>query len=104
MKFRQETLVHRVINKPFVAGKKTAAGIILAQDERMQAVNSDRGEIYMIGLEAWKAFGCKKPPVKVGDKVYYSKYGAKVLKDMSKEDEFFILCNDEDILVGYQDD
>lgn len=101
MKFRQETLVHRVIIKPFVPGKKTAGGIILASDERMQVVNSDRGEVFMIGPEAWKAFGCKKAPVKVGDQVYYSKYGAKVLKDMDSEDSFYIICNDEDILVGY---
>ena len=101
MKFRPETLVHRVIIKPFVTGKKTASGIVLATDERMQAVNSDRGEVFMIGPEAWKAFGCITPPVKVGDHVYYSKYGAKVLKDTDNEDNFYIICNDEDILVSY---
>lgn len=99
MKFRAETLVHRVVIKPFIQ-KQTESGILIARDERSQAVNSDRGEIYMIGPKAWKDFGLDEPPVKVGDMVYYAKYGAKVLKD-EKTEELFILCNDEDILVGY---
>ncbi len=102
MKFRPETLGDRVILKPFILGKKSEGGIILASNTRIQATNSDRGEIYMIGPEAWSHF--KKQPVKVGDKVFYSKYGAKVIKDPATEDEddFFILCNDVDILVGYK--
>ena len=99
MKFRPETLVHRVILKPFVLGKKSEGGIILPTNQRMDAVNSDKGTIFMIGPKAWG--DDKKKPVKVGDTVFYAKYGAKVLRDEDKEDEFFILCNDEDILVGY---
>src|SRR5687767_6402913 len=101
MKFRSETLVHRVILKPFIT-KKTASGIIIAKDERKQAVDSDKGEVFMIGPKAWKDFGCDEFPVKVGDTVYYAKYGAKVLKDEVK-DELYIICNDEDILVGYEE-
>lgn len=100
MKFLAKTLAHRVIIKPLVLEKKTASGIIVQTNERMQAVNSDRGEVFMIGPEAWKAFGIKKPPVKVGDLVYYAKYGAKVLKDEDTE-ELYLICNDEDVLVGY---
>ena len=102
MKFRQETLVHRVILKPAIV-KKTESGIIVASSDRMQATNSDRGEVVMIGPEAWKDFGCKKPPVKVGDKVVFSKYGAKILK-FKEDDEIYLIVNDEDILVGYKDD
>lgn len=99
MKFLPETLVHRVIIKPNIE-TKTKSGIVIAKDERRQAVDSDRGEVFMIGPKAWKDFGCEKPPVKVGDKVYYAKYGAKVLKD-EETDSLYIICNDEDILVGY---
>lgn len=102
MKFRPETLVHRVILKPFVQ-KETAAGIILAQSERSQAINSDKGVVLMVGPQAWKDFGHSEPPFAVGDKVYYAKYGAKVLKD-EDTDELYIICNDEDILVGYMND
>ena len=102
MKFKPETLVHRVIIKPFIQ-KQTESGIILATDDRRQAVNSDRGEVFLIGPKAWKDFGCETPPVKVGDLVYYAKYGAKVLKD-EETDELYLICNDEDILVGYAND
>lgn len=99
MKFRQETLVDRVILKPFVLGKKSAGGIVLPTNQRMDAVNSDKGTVFMIGPHAWKEYG--KAPVKVGDTVFYSKYGAKVIVDPDEEDSFYILCNAEDILVGY---
>src|SRR3990167_2011706 len=101
MKFKPETLVHRVILKPFVQ-KETPGGIILAQSERSQAINSDKGTVLEIGPKAWKDFGCMEPPFKVGDKVYYAKYGAKVLKD-EETDELYIIVNDEDLLVGYTD-
>jgi co-chaperonin GroES (HSP10) len=45
-------------------------------------------------------FKCDTPPVQVGDEVYYAKYGAKVLKD-EDTGELYIICNDEDVLVGY---
>ncbi len=99
MKFRKETLTDRVILKPFVLGKKTASGIVIPADPRRQAIDSDKGEVFMIGPDAWA--NMKKVPVKVGDKVYYSKYGAKVLRNSLDEDDFYILCNDVDILVGY---
>ena len=99
MKFRPETLVDRVIIKPFVLGKKSEGGIILPTNQRMDAVHSDKGTIFMIGPDAWGDL--KKKPVKVGDTVFYAKYGAKVLRDEDEEDSFYILCNDVDILVGY---
>lgn len=99
MQFRPETLVHRVILKPKIQ-KKTESGIIISTDERSQAVNSDKGVVHMIGPMAWKAFGCDESPVKVGDEVFYARYGAKVLKDPDTDD-LFVVCNDEDILVGY---
>ena len=102
MKFKPETLVYRVILKPFVQ-KETKAGIILAQSERSQAVNSDKGTILAIGPKAWKDFGHEDSPFNVGDLVYYAKYGAKVLKDEDTGD-LYIICNDEDLLVGYIDD
>lgn len=106
MKFKQATLVHRVIIRPYTLIKekaKTGGVIDLSQvDDRAHAINSDRGEIFMIGPEAWKDFGCDTPPFKKGDKVYYAKYGAKTLKDRLTGD-LYILCNDEDVLVAYTD-
>jgi len=102
MKFRPETLVHRVIIKPKIE-TETASGIVIARDERSQAINTDQGTVWMIGPLAWKDFKCETPPVSIGDKVYYSHYGAKVLKD-ERTGDLFVICNDEDILVGYEEE
>lgn len=99
MKFRAETLVHRVIIKPEIE-TVTKGGIVVARSERDQAITSDKGTVFLFGPQAWKAFGCDEPPVKVGDKVYYAKYGAKVLRDEETK-ELYVICNDEDVLVGY---
>ena len=99
MKFRKETLGFRILIKPAIE-KKTASGIIVAKDDRRQAVDADRGVVFMIGKDAWKDYGMDHP-VKVGDTVIYAKYGAKVIKD-EENDELYIIANDEDILVGIE--
>ena len=101
MKFKPESLGFRVLIKPEILPKKSQGGIDLsALDDRGQAVNSDKGTILMVGPDAWKALKME-PPVKVGDKVFYAKYGAKTIKD---GEDLYILCNDEDVLVGYLDE
>lgn len=102
MKFNQNSLDVRVILKPYILPKKSASGIDLsAVSDRTQAINTDKGEIFMIGPNAWHESPVK-PDLKPGDMVYYSKYGAKVLKD-EKTDELYIICNDLDILAGYSE-
>lgn len=101
MKFLQETLAQRLILKPFIE-KMSKGGIAIARDPRSQAINTDRGEVLLIGPQAWYDLPTK-PDIKIGDKVFYSHYGAKVLKG-DKEDEYYIIANDQDILVGYKDD
>lgn len=98
MLFREDTLGVRVILKPHIE-TETESGIVIARDERTQAINTDKGTVFMIGPEAWYDKP-SKPNLKAGDTVYYAKWGAKVLKD-EKTNDFYILCNDEDILVGY---
>ena len=100
MKFLPETLAERVLLKPFIE-KTSKGGIIVARDDRTQAINTDRGTIFMIGPQAWYDMPVK-PELKVGDKVLYSHYGAKTIKD--DDGEFYIICNDKDILVGYKDE
>ena len=103
MKFRAETLCHRVLLKPKIE-TTTKSGIVLATSERAQAINSDQGTVFMVGPSAWKderVFGqIDQQPVKEGDTVFYAKYGAKILKDPDTS-ELYIICNDEDILVWY---
>jgi co-chaperonin GroES (HSP10) len=52
----------------------------------------------MIGPSCWD--NMERPDIKVGDLVYYARYGAMTIKPEGSED-FLILANDEDILVGY---
>ena len=104
MKFRQDTLGIRVLLRPLDVKKMSAGGIDLSVlSERTQAVNSDKGEIIMIGDSAWYDKPVK-PNLKPGDQVYYAKWGAKTLQDPENKEVFYILCNDEDILVGYNNE
>ena len=99
MKFNPNTLGHRVVLKPFIE-KESKGGIVLARDERTQAINTDKGTILHIGTSCWFDKP-EKPSLKPGDKVFYAKYGAKLIKD-EDTGELYILCNDEDILVGFE--
>ena len=101
MKFNQQSLGHRIILKPKIE-KVSKGGIVLARGEREQAVNTNQGEVFMIGPSCWDGM-TTKPDIKVGDKVYYARYGAMTIKPEGSED-FLVMCNDEDILVGYQDE
>ena|SRR3990167_52095 len=104
MKFLVETLAQRVILKPLIE-RMSKGGIALARDSRSQAINTDRGEVVAIGPQAWYDLPVK-PDLKIGDMVYYSHYGAKTLRnesqpDSNADDSFYVICNDQDILVGY---
>lgn len=101
VKFKESSLAERIIIKPFIE-KVSKGGIVIATDERTQAINTNRGEILFIGPQAWYDLP-EKPDVKVGDKVYYQKYGAAVLK-VEGEEDFLVICNDKDILVAYEGD
>lgn len=104
MKFQQESLGNRVILKPFIE-KVTKGGIVLARDARSQAINTDKGEILMVGPSCWyDQPEVSRPNVKAGDTVFYAKYGAKTIQDLDDPETFYILANDTDILVGYKND
>ena len=98
MKFNQKSLGHRIILKPKIE-KVSKGGIVLARGEREQAVNTNQGEVFMIGPSCWDDMDTK-PDIKVGDKVYYARYGAMTIKPEGSED-FLVMANDQDILVGY---
>lgn len=98
IQFNQESLGHRVILKPKIE-KETKSGIVIARDERTQAVNTNQGEVFMIGPSCWDGMEIK-PKISIGDLVYYARYGAMTIKPEGAE-SFLVLCNDEDILVGY---
>lgn len=99
LQIKQASLANRVILKPFVE-KQSKGGIVIARDERSQAINTDQGEVLYVGDQCWYDFPVK-PDIVPGDKVYYSKYGAKVFRPDDQED-FMIICNDTDILFAFE--
>lgn len=107
MNFKQETLAERVILKPFIE-QVSKGGIHLARDPRSQAISTDKGEVVMVGPAAWWDIPKDvRPKLYPGDKVYYAKYGAKTFRnedqpDPNAPDAYFVMCNDKDILVGYE--
>jgi co-chaperonin GroES (HSP10) len=99
MKFKPETLAYRLVLKPFIE-TMSKGGIAIARDERSQAINTDKGEVFLIGPSCWDRLE-RKPEIKAGDKVMYAKWGAKMIQDPDTG-EFYVICNDEDILVGFE--
>lgn len=90
---------HRVLVEVKVK-KESKGGIVIVTDEKAARVHMETGILRAVGPNAWKAFDGGEPWAKVGDHVYFSKFGGKMVKDPnsdSDESEFFIL-NDEDIL------
>lgn len=90
-------LMHRILLKPRIE-TTSKGGIIIAVDEDQAAVHCDIGEVLAIGDKAFKDFNYAEPPVKVGDTVYYARYGARVIK-FDDDPQKYIICNDEDIII-----
>jgi len=101
IQFQQASLGNRVLLKPKIE-KETKSGIVIARSERDQAINTNQGEVFMIGPACWEDF-TNKPDIKVGDNVYYARFGGMTIKP-DEESDFLVICNDVDILVGYKDD
>lgn len=101
IEFKQGSLAERLILKPITLKDKKKDSMIdlSALDKRKEAVNTNQGIVYMIGPMAWYDLP-EKPDIKIGDTVFYAKYGAMIIKVDGQDDEF-VLCNDKDILVGY---
>ena len=100
-------LGHRLLVKPekledvdpmFAAAKR--AGIqLMESDARKEQIAVDTGTVVLIGSTAFKDFG-GEPWCNIGDKVAYTRYGGKLLKDPEDGIEYIIL-NDEDLVAKY---
>ena len=99
-----EVVGHRVLIKPEVEAEKTEWGFEMGGDtfERERGA-TQVGKVISIGPNAWLDFKSinkegklvpGKPWAIVGDRVYYAKYAGK---DVTIEDEKYIIVNDEDI-------
>ena len=99
-------LGHRLLVKPekieeldeTFAGAKRAGIIIPEMEKRKEQVAVDRGTVVALGSTAFVDFG-GIPWCRVGDKVAYTRYGGKLLKD--SDDQEYIILNDEDVIAKY---
>ena len=99
-----EVVGHRVLLKPHFDEDEIAEGALkgfkldVGDTFKREKAATVVGEVVSIGPMAWKAFDGDspdwKPWCKIGDIVYFAKYGGKFIKIDEKD---FIICNDEDI-------
>ena len=81
--------------------KGTDIKIAIAVDEKLYKATMSVGTVIDIGPLAWIDYNknaiLKKPWVEVGDKILYSRYGGKLIKDPDTDEDFVVL-DDGDVL------
>lgn len=109
-----EVVGHRLAIKVDEVEKVSDGGIIIVTDnqEHMELVAAQTGCVVSIGPECWKAYRTinqdtgkevnGRPWVKEGDRVFFSKYTSKFIKD-PETDEIFALINDNDVIAKIVD-
>lgn len=95
-----KAVAFRVILKVKEVEEKSAGGIVLAVDKKMERNAHIEGTIVDIGPDAWAAYRPSEPfaGLKVGDRVMYAKYSGKWIQDPQTKEEFLVV-NDEDIVA-----
>ena len=94
---------HRVLVEPFEVETETKSGIKLVVNEDREFAAQEYGTIIDIGPDAWKDFGNGNRWAEVGDKIIYSRYGGKIVRDPNDARKFVIL-NDEDVLARFEEE
>ena len=81
--------------------KVTAAGIILVQDEKLEASGQQFGTVVAIGPTCWtKADGSKLEPwCEVGDRILYARHAGRFVYDPENRDKEFMVMNDTDVIA-----
>jgi len=95
---------HHILVKPDKVEEKTAGGLYLptkAREEQQLAVV--QGELVAVGPQAWKDLGGGDTRgeawAKVGDRVYFAKYGGFLVEDEEDGGSQYRLLNDQDLIA-----
>ena len=87
-------------DKVFDSAKK--AGIILTEvSERKEQVNIDKGTVLQLGSKCHEDYVGE---LSVGDVIAYAKFGGKFITEPGKEDDIFLVINDEDVVAIFKED
>jgi co-chaperonin GroES (HSP10) len=94
---------HRVMVKPKDILRKTAGGLVVVSDEKLEKAAMTRGTVEAIGPDAWKTMYINgyegEPWAVIGDEVLYAKYVGFDVKDDDGTE--YRLLNDEDIICVF---
>lgn len=95
MKENLQPLGDKILLKPLAEEEKTKSGIILPDTAEKE--KPEKGEVIATGPgKELKDGGKSEMPVKVGDKVLFTKYGPTEIK---LEDEEYLIAGVDDILA-----
>lgn len=101
-----EALGFRVLVEKDDIETKTAGGIVLAVDEKLERHKVNTGIVKSIGPVAWKAYGPSysgEPWCSIGDKVIFSRYAGVVVVDPDTAKEYTLLSDDDIAAVVKRD-
>ena len=82
--------------------KVTKGGIVLVQDEKMEAAGQQFGTVISIGHTCWtNADGEVKvePWCKVGDRILFARHAGRFVYDPFDRKEEFMVMNDTDVIA-----
>lgn len=89
---------------PVIARAK-AAGLELAETEaKNERTAIDTGTILQIGPVAFSDRGGVENWCKVGDRISYARHGGKVVKDPTNHEITYLVLNDEDVCLVWENE
>ena len=87
---------YRLLVKPDEVETKTASGLVLAVDEKLEKGARIKGRVVDIGPECWGIHKGNAPWCKVGDEIVWARYAGKHVIDPDTDTEDLI-PNDEEV-------
>ena len=91
---------YRILVDPEEIEKVTAGGIVLVQDERLEASGQQFGVVVGIGSTCWTdgEGNPREPWCSVGDKILFAKHAGRFVYDPETKKEYQIML-DTDVLA-----
>ena len=79
----------------------TAGGIVLVQNEKLEASGQQFGTVVQIGHTCWTtATGEKLEPwCEVGDRILFARHAGRFVFDPEDRDQEFMVMNDNDVIA-----
>jgi co-chaperonin GroES (HSP10) len=107
---KPKTPGYRVLVKPdtleefdaTIASAKKTGIVLLEAEERKELTAVDTGVVVQIGPVAFVDRGGVENWCKVGDRISYARHGGKVVRDPSNPEDKYLVLNDEDVVLVWE--